>query len=88
MKNPPAFRHWTNRGTFRLDVGDAPGGRAVVISLDDRQIGFQWNFHTAARLLAQGNYDDKIGFPAASVGLPERVEDWIDPLAELDRIKE
>lgn len=80
----PPVKHWTKYGTLSLEAEDNPGGPAVSIKLDGKWIGFQANFPAAARTVAQGAYDDKLGFSAEEAGVPTDYKLWREPMSNLD----
>ena len=81
-----AASHLTRFGTIIIAFSDeAPTGRpSLGLFLDRRFIQQVSDTATAAAAVAGGSYDDLLGFSAKEAGVPDFVEDWRDPLANLD----
>ena len=73
---PYTFEHWTRHGTFRLSPKYLAGSLQCEIYLDNQLIGTCALPNHAASALANGQFDDELGFSVSGSGLPADLSDW------------
>jgi hypothetical protein len=75
---PPFLTHWTPKGTFKIYFGSAGRECWSILYLDERRIYHSVLPFSIAQTLAQGSYDDLIGFPTADLRIPSDLKEWND----------
>jgi hypothetical protein len=74
------WSHWTNRGTFLIEVVSAGGSWMCRLwhekDKSKTDLGLYFYPSTAARSIGQGEHDQALGFAASSLSVPPTVEGW------------
>lgn len=76
MKEQDVWRHWTRRGSFRIERGFAAGSETFTLFLNDRCIGPYLNPFSAAIALSYGELDEEIGFDTEDLEIPWNIHEW------------
>lgn len=69
-------KHWTPKGVFTIRWKYLGGSPMFPLFLDDREIGIGTFANLVAEDLAEGRFDDKLGFAAGPLNIPSDREKW------------
>jgi hypothetical protein len=76
MTNATELKHWTNKGTFKIEQVFVGGSWNYRLWHNETDLGLYNNPYTAARSIGEGQHDQTLGFSASLLGVPPTLKDW------------
>jgi hypothetical protein len=71
-----SLSHWTSKGVFEIMVEPVRGNTTIVLRFNDQVLGRFLYVGSACASVADGTWDEKLGFKASELDVPRAPGDW------------